>query len=347
VLVTVGGALGAWWLVLMAAEHGAAFVTAWILGQPGPTPSAAGDLTARELWTLWLHRSAFLSGWWVVGLVSAVRLSRTLQTTRQAQFARWLVVWMLASAMIRALLLWRQEIDPAAIRLWETFALFPATLLAAQGLDQVLRREASWQLVLLALMVAIGHLCWLATGRLMVGVIVGGAFGVLMLASAPLALGLRRSTLAWTEAEIRRWVAVTVIATLCGHATLGWMETRPSPDRLTWRRTQSRLRLLEEISLATLIVSDRNDCPQLRYLMRALWPDAVHSKSVGWDPKLTETLLREREAPQSRLVVIEWTRNELRLQGDVGTGWQVTTLVEPEPYRGRRLAARLLSPAPR
>jgi hypothetical protein len=211
----------------------------------------------------------------------------------------------------------------------------------------VLRREASWQLVLLALVIAIGHICWLLTGRLSIGVIVGGAFGILMLASAPLALGLRRSTLAWTEAEIRRWVAFTAMGTLCGHATLGWIATQPSPDRSAWRRVQSRLRPLEGVSLATLSVSDRNsDSPQLRYLMRALWPDAEHSQSVGWDPNLIETLLRERTAPQSRMVVVEWTRSELSLQGVVGTGWQVTTLLEPEPYRGRRLAARLFSPAP-
>ena len=346
VLVATGGALGSWWLAMMAAEHGWAFVSAWIIGQGGPDPLLWAAATPKASWNAWLGRSAFLGGWWVVGIVAAIRDSRSATPSAASQLARWLLVWLALSAAIRTALFWRGTTDPAVLRLWETFALLPATGLAAQGLDRALRRDVSWRLVLLALMVMIGHVCWLVTGRLSVGVIVGGSFGILVLASAPLALGLRRTNLAWTEAEIRNWVAVAVLCTLCGHAVLGWRATRPLSDRETWQLLLGRLRSVEDVSLASLVTSRGADSPQLRYLMRSLWPGALQTQSVGLDPVLAETMIREREAPRSRMVVVEWSRQGL-LRPEVSSGWQISQMVEPLPYRGRRLAVHLLSPAPR
>ena len=126
----------------------------------------------------WLHRSVFLSGWWLVGLVSAIRLGGSRRGSPEAHFARWLVTWTIVAAAIRIGLLVAKIEDAGVIRLWETFGLFPATLLAARVGGRVLRREASWQLVLTRLMVTIGHLLWMITGTLSIGLIVGAAFGI-------------------------------------------------------------------------------------------------------------------------------------------------------------------------
>jgi hypothetical protein len=347
VLVATGGAIGSWWVAMMLAEHGLAFLAAWCVGSSGAASLPWHDVAPKTSWQDWLRHGVFLGGWCLVGVVSSARLGWSRRQSPEAQLARWLLVWATLGVGIRVALRMQEVHDPAALRLWETFALLPLTWLAALGLDRVLRRETAWQLVLLALMLLVGEVSWLATGRVSIGVIVGSAFGVLLMASAPLALGLRRSTLAWTETEIRRWVSAAALATIAGHAFLSWQVTRPAAERAVWRRVHRRLQTVEDISRASLIMSQHSDSPQLRYLMRSLWPDAAQSQSFGWDPLLTETLVREREQPRSRMVVVEWSRQDLRLQADVGSGWQVTPLVDPEPYRGRRLAVHLLAPAAR
>jgi hypothetical protein len=347
ILVGTGGALGCWWLAMMFAEAGWPFLSAWLIGQSGPQPLPWGLDSPQESLQQWLHRSIALGGWWLVGLVTATKLGWSRRQSPEAELARWLVAWNVCAATVRFALYFAAVEDPGVIRLWETFALFPATLLAAQGLNCVLQREASWRLILMAIMVMIGQVCWMATGTLSIGLIVGAAFGVLVLASAPLALGLRRSTLAWSEAEIRRWVAVAAMATVVGHAAMGWYQTRPDADRATWLRVRQRLQAVDNISQASFIAPRRSDGPQLWYLARALWPQAVLSQASEWDPKLTETLIRERDRPTSRMVIVDRSGQDLRLQGLVGSGWQLTTLVEPEPYHGRRLAVHLLAPVKR
>jgi hypothetical protein len=351
VLIATGGALGFWWLAMMLTEHGLPFLSAWLAGRLGLGPSGDsavswGDAPAGGL-AGWLNRSAFLGGWWVVGVVLAVRLARSRGTTPDGDFARWLLVWNGVAALLRCGVSYAPASDPSMARLWETFAILPATWLAAYGLDRTLRREVSWRWVLAALSLLVGQTGWLLSGRLSFGVMLAAAFAALVLVSAPVITGLRRASLGWNEVEIRRWVVAATLATFFGHAALSWQVTQPKTNGSAWLRLQQRLRTVEGVSLVSLIVADRRDSPELRYLLHSLWPRAVYSQASGWDPQITETLVREREQPRSRMVVVEWNRQDLRLQADLGSGWQVTTLLEPEPYLGCRLAAHLLAPAER
>ncbi|MCL6632967.1 MAG: cation diffusion facilitator family transporter [Alicyclobacillus herbarius] len=288
VLIATGGALGFWWLAMMLTEHGLPFLSAWLTGRLGLEPSgeSAGSWGGGSAVGLagWLNRSAFLGGWWVVGVILAVRLARSRGTSSDGEFARWLLVWNGVAALIRCGLVYAPASDPSMVRLWETFAVLPAMWLAAYGLDRTLRREVSWRWVLVALSLLVGQVGWLVSERLSFGVMLAAAFAALVLVSAPVITGLRRTSLGWNEVEIRRWVIAATVTTFFGHAALGWQVTQPKTNGSAWHRLQQRLRTVEDVSLASLIVADRRDSPQLRYLLRSLWPKAVYSQASGWDP---------------------------------------------------------------
>lgn len=341
VLIATGGSVGLWWLAMMLTEHGLPFFSAWLFGRYGPEPLAL----APAHWAAWWNGAACLGGWWVIGVIAAWRLARSNGVSPEADLARWLLVWNVAAVLIRGGLSLTTKYDLASLRLWETFALLPMTWLAAYGLDRTLRREVSWRLVLLALSLLVGQITWWLTDRFSLGVVVGGAFAVGVWLSAPIVTGWRRASLVWGEMEIGRWVLAATLLTFVGQTVqAGQALQRRTPDA-AWHRLRQRLQTVERVTLVSLIGSDHRDAPQLRFLLRSLWPEAAYSQAAGWDPRITELLVRERDQPRSRMVVVEWNRQDLRLQADVGSGWQVTPLLEPEPYLGRRLAAHLLAPA--
>jgi hypothetical protein len=95
------------------------------------------------------------------------------------------------------------------------------------------------------------------------------------------------------------------------------------------------------------LITDSQDVPaELEYLLRSLWPRVPFSRSLGWDQRLTDTIIEEADAPVSRMLVVEWSRKELRLRSDVGNVWKISSVMEPMAYGQRRLAVQLIAPAP-
>lgn len=337
-----GAAIAAWWPAMMVQALGLSFIPDWL----GFHPSSQWEAGAYGVhdWTDWLTDPGLLLGWWCLGAWSAVRICLHGTETRFRRWCQWLLIWNVVGLAGRATW-YALNGTPEALRNWEAFFCLPATLLAAQGLDRALRRETSRLGLAAAIAVTLAAVGWQFTHQLSVALVMGGSMLLLLLASAPLALGLRRARATWSEAEIRAWVLVAAVATALGHAACSIVPlTKHEFDHTQWETIRQRMAASDGITQTSVIANDRRDLVPWIYLVRSLWPEAKFSQSTGWDPQITATLVAEAGNPESRIVLFDWSRSGLRFRADVGTGWQVDSVVEPMAFRGRRLAVYLIHP---
>lgn len=342
-LGVTGAALALWWPAMMFQAQGFSFLFDWL----GLAPELRHYNSAHfrfEGWASWLGEPSLLIGWWCLGCWSAVRISLYEPSSRFRRWCRWLIVWNLVGLGGR--ILWRaMDGTPEALRNWDVFLCLPATLLAAQGLDRAMRRETSRLGLAAAIAVTAGAVGWLITHRASVALVVAGAILVVLLASAPLAMGLRRARSTWSEGEIRAWVVIAAIATAIGHAASAIIPlTKQEFDHVQWESLRRQMTQVESVAQTSIVASHQRDLVPWIYLVRSLWPAAKFSQSTGWDPRITATLVAEARDPQSRIVLLDWSRSGLRFRADVGSGWQVDPIVEPMAFRGHRLAVYLIRP---
>jgi hypothetical protein len=348
-LIITGGALSFWWVTLLLADGGLPFLDVWLrLAPPRGELPAVVESSSWRLVHVWLCRSAFLAGWWLIGLQQAVRWRQTTAADGAHRLARWMVCWLLVGVALRFAPVLFPALWPAAVTPWEAWLTLPIVVLAAQGLDAVLRREVSNRVFVGALTLTVGMVLWAFTGRALIGLIVAVTFALTIYASAPLALGLRRTSMAWTETGIRRWMQAAAAMTLCGPILLGWWLIAPrDAEVLRYAELRTRLSQVPEVQRISVIGEGHAPPPALVFLLRSLWPKAKLAVTDGWDPQLTDTIVTEAGRPRSRLLVVEWSRKELRLRTEVGEVWQVTQVVDPIAYGQRRLAVQLIAPAER
>lgn len=353
ILFATGTAVGGWWWAMMAEEYGWSFVVNWLtLAADRPPGSFLDAVTPHEQLLSWFRRSAFLSGVWLLGIWAGLKSLVRRDATPAGRIRELMTIWFVCGTVLRAIPihLFVDDTHPTSSwqQHWESFSVIPATCLAADGLVQLLRRQVSNRSVLVAVAVTSGWLVAMWIDHWGVGVVVGLCVALMLAASAPLSLGLRRSTLVWSEAELRRGIQFYAVVIVLGHGCLGgdlWWQ--PDPGRKVYATTRVRLLQLEEPPDQISIVTSENaeDPAQIEFLVRSLFPQAVWSRSVGWDPALTQTIVSQYRQPRSRLLVVEWGRKELRLRADIGTGWQVRPILDQSPYLGRRLAINLIEPA--
>lgn len=352
ILFATGTAVGGWWWAMMVEEFGWNFVVHWLsLASDRPPGSFLDAITPHEQLLSWFRRSAFLSGAWMLGFWAGLTSFVRREATTTGRLRELMALWFLCGAVLRAipLHLLVDDTSPSGSweQHWESFCVIPATCLAADGLMQLLRRQVSNRSVLVAVAMTSGWLVATWTDHWGIGGVVGFCVALILAASAPLSLGLRRSTLVWSESELRRGIQFYTVLIVLGHGCLGgdlWWQ--PDPGRKVYATTRIRLLQLEGPPDQISIVTSENaeDPAQIEYLVRSLFPQAVWSRSVGWDPALTQTIVSQYRQPRSRLLVVEWGRKELRLRADIGTGWQVQPILDQTPYLGRRLAINLIEP---
>jgi hypothetical protein len=348
--VITGGTLSLWWLAMSLTDGGVEFLDSWLrLAPPRDQLPANWPVSTRRLLRdiePWLTRSAFLAGWWVIGLQRALRPRKNTDPAIHQSLSRWMVCWTAVGLVMRLTPVFAPALWPAATRPWEAFLLVPTVILAAQGLDAVLRRSVSNRAFVGALTVTVGAVVWALTGTLLIGVIVAVTFVVLIYASAPMAIGLRRASLAWTEAGIRKWMQVAALATLLGPLVFHAIGlSLPQIARSRYGTLRAKLLQVTAVDRISLITDAVAAPEELEFLLRSLWPGVPFSRSVGWDQRLTETIVREADKPVSRMLLVEWSRKELRLRSDVGNVWQIAPVMEPMAYAQRRLAVQLIAPA--
>ncbi len=343
ILGITGAALALWWPAMMFQSRSFTFLDAWMGLTSELSPSDSGVLH-RDRWASWLGEPSMLLGWWCVGGWSTVRIGLYGSEGRYRRWCRWLILWNAVGLCGRVL--WRAlEGTPEALREWDVFLCLPATLLAAHGLDRALRRETSRLGLAAAIAATVAAVAWRGTHHPSLGLVAGGGVFIVLLASAPLAVGLRRTRATWSEGELRAWVLIAAIVTLLGNAAYAIVPLKQHEfDHLQWKTIRRQMSQNEAITRTSIVANGRRDLVPWIYLVRSLWPRATFSQATGWDPKITATLVAEAQNPQSRIILFDWSRSGLRFLADVGSGWQVDPVVQPMAYRGRRLAVYLIHP---
>lgn len=349
IVFATGMALGGWWIALMLEEYGLEFLRVWTTHSAGLDEhlSRAQRVQWRDDLVVWLERSAFLSGFLLLGIGTGLRSLLSRNPSPPQQFAGFMVCWLgvgVAMRLLPGLVLdvWGLQ----SSRAWESFCIVPAAYLAAHGVVEMTQRRISTRWMLTCLTITVGCVAGTLTERWQAGLIIGGTVGTVLAASAPLAMGLRRTSLAWSESEVRRWIQGFGVIALLGHAAMGALIWRATPTgRNIYEGSRSKLSRIASPDHVSLVTSDEHDGDaQLEYLLRSVFPSAQLSHAVGWDSELTNIIVTEAEAPRSRMLIVEWSRKELKVGGDVGTGWRVTPVLDPVPYRGRRIAAIMIEP---
>ncbi len=349
IVFATGMALGGWWVALMLDRFGLEFLRVWLTHSQGLGETFSRS--HRAMWRAdtveWLQRSAFLSGFLLLGAGAGLRSFCQRAATPAQQFAGFMVCWLGTGVLLRLipglmLDVWGLE----SSRPWESFCVVPAAYLAALGVVEMTQRRVSTRWVLLCLTITVGCVAGTLSDRWQVGLIIGAAVGIVLAASAPLAVGLRRTSLAWSEGEVRRWIQGFGVVALLGHAAMGAQVWWGGPSgRKVYESSRLKLSRLSDPDQISLVTSDAQDDPaQLEFLLRSLFPTSRWSHAIGWDATLTGIIVAEAERPKSRMLIVEWSRKELKVGGDVGTGWQVTPVLEAVPYRGRRFAAIMIEP---
>lgn len=336
-------AIALWWPIMMAQSHGAAFWQEWIgIAIPSSPDRAELDLLSTTPWSV---APGILLGWWCLGCFYAIRSFVSGSTIRDQRWHWWLLTWSLVG--ISGRLVWGNFGGTVTtLRAWDAFLNLPALIIAAQGLDRAVRRETSHFGLAIAIAITSGGIFWEQTHHLGAAVLIGlSTLGILLL-SAPLTIGLRRPRSSWSEKEIRAWVLFATIATIIGHAASTIVPiTRQRFDHLQWEAVRRQLATQQDVQQTSIVTNDQRELTPWIYLLRSLWPTARFSVANGWDAQINATLQNEAKAPRSRIVVLDWSRTGLRVRSDVGTVWQVDSIVEPRAYRHRRLAAYLIHPA--
>ena len=176
--------------------------------------------------------------------------------------------------------------------------------------------------------------------------LIGAIVTTTMLAFGPqLASAMSFTNTGWSEAGWRQLLRFTVYASLLGCLSAG-LDTRnhPSDDVHRMAVLKSRLELLPEVQRISLIASREPIPVALMYILRSRWPQAELVTSEGWDAGLTAAMDKERQMPQSRFLVLEWTRRDIRVSADTGQAWQITAVGDPMWFYGRRLSLVLIGP---
>lgn len=343
ILGVTGAALACWWPAMMFQSQSLSFLYGW-MGFTSEMPQSDNSAHHLDVLSSWVGEPSLLLGWWFVGGWSTLRISLYGSDGRFQRWCRWLIVWNAVGVSGR--ILWRAfDGTPEALRDWDVFLVLPATLLAAQGLDRALRRETSRLGLAAAISATLAAVGWRLTHNPSVGLILGGVVFLVLLASAPLAVGLRRARATWSEGELRTWVLVAALVTFLGNAACAIVPLKQREfDHLQWETIRQQMSQNEAITQTSIIANNRRDLVPWIFLVRSLWPDAKFSQATGWDPKITATLVAEAKNPQSRIILFDWSRNGLRFLADVGSGWQVDSVVQPMAFRGRRLAVYLIHP---
>ena len=352
ILVVVGLLFGGWWEVMMFQQYGNSFWRAWWTSLPKEClqPEESDWRTdvcpfLQQSWCEWLSQSAMLMGWLLIGLHRCWQESRDKTGGLSRRSYEYLLLWWSFLFVGRVIVEIAGSMTATNTLVWNVALLTPSILLAALGIASLIERKVSSSVECALIVLVAG----LTVSRLTMSY-TSGLFGALltiaMLAFGPkLASATSFSNTGWTEAGWRQLLRSTVYFSLLGCLSAGLdSQNQVSPEVHRMAVLKSRLEVLPEVQRISLIAS-RDPIPvALRYILRSRWPQAELVTTEGWDAGLTKAMDQERLKPQSRFLVLEWTRRDIHVSADTGQSWQIAAVGDPMWFYGRRLSLVLIGP---
>ena len=351
-LVVVGFLVSGWWELMMFKQYGSPFWRAWWTCLPKEClePGESDWRTdvcplLQQSWSNWLTQSSMLIGWLLVGLHRCWQESRNPAGGLSRRSYEYLLLWWSFLFIGRVIVEIAGSMTITNTLVWNVALLTPTILLAALGIGSLIERKVSPPVECILIVLVAG----LVVSRLTMSYASGLLSAVLttiMLAFGPrLASAVSFSNTGWTEAGWRQLLRFTVSFSLLGCLSAGH-DTRNSvsDDENRMAVLKSRLETLPDVQRISLIAS-RDPIPvALRYILRSRWPQAELVTTEGWDAGLTKAMDKERQKPQSRFLVLEWTRRDIRISADTGQAWQIAAVGDPMWFYGRRLSLVLIGP---
>ncbi len=351
-LVLVGLLVGGWWELMMFKQYGSPFWRAWWTCLPKEClePGESDWRTdvcplLKQSWSHWLTQSAMLIGWLLVGLHRCWQECRNSTGGLSRRSYEYLLLWWSFLFVGRVIVEFTGLLTVTNTLVWNVALLTPTILLAALGIGSLIERKVSPP-VECALIVLVAGLVVSRLTMSYASGLLGAVLTTMLLAFGPrLASAVSFSNTGWTEAGWRQLLRFTVSFSLLGCLSAG-LDSRNSESEDVHRIAvlKSRLDTLPEVQRISLIAS-RDPIPvALRYILRSRWPQAELMTTEGWDAGLTKAMDKERQKPQSRFLVLEWTRRDIRISADTGQAWQIAAVGDPMWFYGRRLSLVLIGP---
>ncbi len=354
-LVVTGIPVASWWGLMMSEQYGWSFQQSWWTGlpttPPGRSPSlylSEALLSARGRLDHWLIRQTWVAGWAVLGVwqISSHWQHKGHESRRELYHLA--LFWGVAAVAIRFWIAGVGASLPLSAGLVEPLTIIPLMILAGVGIEAVLDRQATAGGVATAIAITAGLLTLSMTDRWWLVVLVGGLVFAAIQIGGALATRPFSNDRPWQEPQVRPLLMAVLLCTLVGQ-TAECIQTalrqEPGSERLP--RFRQKLAELPNVRRISLISPQAPPPVQLRLLLRSCWPAAELVVTEGWDPGLSQHLNARDAGEEARYLVVEWTRREVNIQAETGSGWQVRQVADPASSYGRRLSAYLITPAPR
>ena len=351
-IVAITGLLvGGWWEVLLLVQSGSAFHRSWLSLLPleclvktaaDEQATICGEFQPR----CWdgLVQSSMLVGWLAVGWWRAWRLSQDATEGRSRRRFQLLWWWWSLTFAGRILADIAATQTPTNTAAWNVALLTPTVLLAALGVHSLIERTVSGWVESLLVIAAIGVSLGKITGSSQAGLI-GAALAALLLIYGPSNLPVGESDArCWTESGWRRLLKLTITGSMMTALVLGIARQDLVSDKNRFAELRTLLEPVPNVRRISLVGS-RDPVPgALRYLLRCRWPQAQIVLDENWDAGLTEAMEAEELKPQSRFLVLQRTRRELRLSANTGQAWKVSAVGHPLCFNEKRMSFVLIEP---
>lgn len=352
VMSGIGLALGGWWEVLMLVQYGLAFWGSWWSSLPVECLAQGNNEWHCDLrpllqptWYEWFSKQALLFGWLAIGLERAFTEYRNPTGELARRRYQLLIYWWLMALSGRCLASFVGTVSVANTLVWNLALLPPTVLLSAVGFGTLIERMVTRRGEFFLMVLLVTLTAWRLTMSWMTGLTCGAAASTLLVGVPILFRWLGRSATGWSEEAWRQMLQVAVYGSLLIALSAGFgLRSAPSSDAERLVELRTRLAKFPDVRRISLIAM-RDPVPvTLRHLLRCRWPHVELVTSEGWDAGLTESMKNEDSAPQSRFLILEWTRRDFRLSAETGAAWQISAIGNPMRFYGRRLSFVLIGP---
>ncbi len=357
ILTLLAGAVGGWWVILMAWQHGRPFFDSWFLGisADATLPTTASTATsgpfgfltsARFVWPLGLF-----AGYSLLGAGRAIRKALRSPSSAEAARAQFLLSWAGAAMFVCLVTLWTSSrsllISPPVVAfltgLWYRWLLLAALVLAAQAINAITLREVGVGTAIgiaYATLVA-SFVTWLAIPAepLQLITIIQRSLLLLLLGVAVVWLGTSPRV---RDSRQRLIVSCVLAGLFLFHAIEGLRTSRherPDDQALAGLRREVAARA----PLGTVIVASEQPLPpQLLYTLRSLAPAARLLQRESFDAAMA-IALEDPEHTTGPMFLLDWAKGEARPAAAPMEGFHVEAVTVQQTFRERPLNGVILT----
>lgn len=342
VFVLTALSFSGWWQLMMLTNHGVDF---WLSWWTGSVTVNAPVVTPQSCWQGWLSQNTFVTGWLVLGLIAVVRELRKPTSELIRRRCQFILCWWTTALTLRIVFdVWslRRSI---LIDAWDAFLLMPTALLVAWGIKATISRNVSL-LGESLLVVATSALCaWRFSGRAWVGVAIFFVTLLTIILLPTLTVRIRNGARRWTERDWRRVMQAALCLMFAGHLTWGFLSLpRPSSMSLSLTELRKRIDPIEPLPHITLMTSSGVVPESLLFVLASRWPTSQLIVSSSRQRRPAHEIAI---SAQDEELIIEWTRQEVRISNEISANRQATAMGDPMRMSGRRLMIYRLSPRQR